>query len=238
MTASPTVALIGGTGFLEAPTFQNAIHHKVETPHGPVTLLEQNNTLFLQRHGIRTYTPPHKINHRAHIQALQQAGAERILAVSSVGSLHRELPPGAMVVPDDFFAPHLSISFFDDQQGHKTPGFHEEWREHILDAWRRTDLMPAIDGGVYWQSLGPRFETPAEISFYQSHVHLVGMTIASECILAGELGLPYAAICMVDNYANGLENTPLSLESFHAQVKARQHQRNHVIETLLRVLCP
>jgi purine nucleoside phosphorylase len=36
------------------------------------------------------------------------------------------------------------------------------------------------------------------------------MTLASECILAGELGLPYAAVCVVDNLANGIEAQPLS----------------------------
>ena len=36
------------------------------------------------------------------------------------------------------------------------------------------------------------------------HAELVGMTIASECVVAGELQLPYAAICVVDNMANGI----------------------------------
>ena len=42
------------------------------------------------------------------------------------------------------------------------------------------------------------------------------MTIASECILAGELGIPYAAVCVVDNLANGVAAEPLSVEEFEA----------------------
>ena len=48
------------------------------------------------------------------------------------------------------------------------------------------------------------------------HADVVGMTIASECVIAGELGLEYAAICMVDNLANGLAEGELSVEKMEA----------------------
>jgi purine nucleoside phosphorylase len=73
-----------------------------------------------------------------------------------------------------------------------------------------------IDGGVYWQTIGPRFETPAEIRMIAPHADLVGMTIASECVIAGELGLEYAAICVVDNLANGLAEGQLSVIEMEA----------------------
>ena len=44
------------------------------------------------------------------------------------------------------------------------------------------------------------------------------MTLASECIVAGELGLPYAAVCVVDNLANGVGDAPLTLSEFEAGV--------------------
>jgi len=72
------------------------------------------------------------------------------------------------------------------------------------------------DGGVYWQTVGPRFETPAEIRLIAAHADVVGMTIASECVLAGELGISYAAICVVDNLANGVGGAPLAVEDFEA----------------------
>lgn len=72
-----------------------------------------------------------------------------------------------------------------------------------------TQLQPR-DGGVYWQTNGPRFETPAEIGLIAAHAYLVGMTLASECVVASELGLPYAAICIVDNLANGIAARALS----------------------------
>ena len=48
------------------------------------------------------------------------------------------------------------------------------------------------------------------------------MTMASECIVAGELGLSYAAVCIVDNLANGLGDQPLTWEEFEAGKHANQ----------------
>ena len=48
------------------------------------------------------------------------------------------------------------------------------------------------------------------------HADVVGMTIAAECVIAGELGLEYAALCMVDNLANGLAEGELSVDEMEA----------------------
>ena len=42
------------------------------------------------------------------------------------------------------------------------------------------------------------------------------MTVASECIVAGELGLHYAALCVVDNLANGIGQATLSVAEMEA----------------------
>ena len=55
------------------------------------------------------------------------------------------------------------------------------WRGEVIAAWEAGGQAPR-DGGVYWQTIGPRFETPAEIRMMAPHADLVGMTIASECV--------------------------------------------------------
>ena len=152
----------------------------------------------LQRHAAgdpATYVPPHLIDHAANLRSLLAAGCDRLLAVCSVGSLKEEIAVGSLVCPDDFIALNLGESIFGDERAHSAPGFAHLWREQVIAAWSEGGQAPR-DGGVYWQARGPRFETPAEIRLMAAHADVVGMTIASECAVAGELGLDYAALCV------------------------------------------
>jgi 5'-methylthioinosine phosphorylase len=173
---------------------------------------ERHGAVVLQRHGAETYRLPHLIDHEANLRSLLESGCDRVLAIGSVGSLKPELGVGTLVCPDDFIALQLLVTTFNDARGHITPGFDWSWREEVLAAWEASGAGALSDGGVYWQTNGPRFETPAEIRLIAAHADLVGMTLAAECLVAGELGLRYAAVCMVDNLANGIEAKPLSPE--------------------------
>lgn len=175
---------------------------------------KRHGAVVLQRHdGGGAYTLPHRIDHAANLRSLAEQGCDRVLAIGSVGSLHAELEVGSFVCPDDFIALHLGLSTIEDIRAHRMPGFDRRWRDRVLAAWRDGDAPEIRDGGVYWQTIGPRFETAAEIRLMAAHADLVGMTIASECIVAGELGLAYAAVCLVDNLANGVGPGPLSVEA-------------------------
>ncbi|MBF0589065.1 MAG: MTAP family purine nucleoside phosphorylase [Magnetococcales bacterium] len=237
MKAAP-MALIGGTSLLESDHFRTLPERTVQTAYGDVQLRVSDRWVFLQRHGVASYTPPHLINHRANLTALQEIGVERVLAIGSVGSMRPELAPGALVVPDDFLSMQPPPTLYDDARGHCVPGFDPQWRAQVMAAFQGIEEVEPVDGGVYWQSVGPRFETPAEIRMMQSHTHLVGMTVASESTLATELELPYAAICMVDNYANGVAGDVLSFEAFKQQVRDNQAVMLRLVEALLVHLAP
>jgi 5'-methylthioadenosine phosphorylase len=169
----------------------------------------EHGAAVVQRHGSeQDYVLPHEIDHVANLRHLGEQGCDRVLAVGSVGSLSPELPVGSLLCPDDFIALHLGLSAFADQRAHSAPGFDPDWREEVLAAWPQS-AGELRDGGVYWQTVGPRFETPAEIRLIAPHADVVGMTIAAECVVAAELGISYAAVCAVDNLANGLEPTPV-----------------------------
>ena len=171
---------------------------------------------IVQRHGDPSnYVLPHEIDHAANLKPLVEQGCDRVLAIASVGSLRTDLPVGSLICPDDFIALHLSDSIFTDTRAHSAPSFASHWRAELLAAWIEGGEAP-VDGGVYWQTIGPRFETPAEIRMIAAHADIVGMTIASECVIAGELGLEYAAICVVDNLANGLAAGELSVDEMEA----------------------
>jgi 5'-methylthioadenosine phosphorylase len=177
----------------------------------------EQGAAIVQRHGDGDlpYVLPHAIDHHGNLAALLEQGCDRVLAIGSVGSLSAELPVGSLICPDDFIALHLGLSIFADERAHSAPGFDPRWRAEVIAAWEAGAQAPR-DGGVYWQTVGPRFETPAEIRLLAPHADVVGMTIASECIVAGELGLQYAALCVVDNLANGIGEGTISLDQLEA----------------------
>lgn len=187
----------------------------------------------LQRHGAGEYRLPHRIDHAANLRSLLDAGCERALAIGSVGSLWAELGVGSLVCPHDFIALQVTVTTFADARGHATPGFDPAWRSETLAAWETSGALPLRDGGVYWQTSGPRFETPAEIRLIAAHADLVGMTLASECVVAGELGLPYAAVCMVDNLANGIGTEPLTPAEVEAHRAANAARLRDALDAVL-----
>ena len=198
--------------------------HGTRVVHAGVAMLDVGGTYVIQRHGLDDWVPPHRIDHRAHIGALLETGVDRVLAISSVGSLRVDWPVGTCAIVDDFYAPSETRSYYDDPRSHIVPTFDAAWRARVLAAWRASTDTALHDGGVYAQTSGPRFETPAEVRALTSVADLVGMTVASECILATEVGLPYAAVCVVDNLANGLGDTPLTLEEFNVENAVEQRR--------------
>jgi purine nucleoside phosphorylase len=203
---------------------------------GGVTLLEAGDFVLLQRHGFDRYVRAHEIDHRANVVALRDAGCDRVLGLSSTGSLRVDWPVGTVAAPVDFYAPQVNDTIHDDARSHTVPSFDPGWRARVIETWTTHAATPIIDGGVYTQTRGPRFETPAEVRALARIGDLVGMTIAAECILSQEIGLAYAAVCVVDNLANGLDAEPLTIEQFQAAVAANRAALLADLATVLPVL--
>jgi 5'-methylthioadenosine phosphorylase len=171
--------------------------------------------VYVQRHGDEDYVLPRWIRHEVNMQRLAEAGCDRVLGLGSVGGLREELGPGVFVCPDDFIAlAGPSPTVHEGIEAHAVHGFDGPWRERVVEAWRERAEVPIVDGGIYRQTLGPRLETPAEVRMLAEHGDVVGMTIGSECAAASELGMAYAAICVVDNHANGIGGRVLTMAEF------------------------
>jgi len=245
-----TIAVIGGTALLKSDLFGHFQPKQVETKFGNVVVHvdDKQECIFLQRHHADAsrqgaYTLPHLINHRANMVALSQLNVQSIVAICSVGSLKPDLVPGTIVVPKDFvalFSPPTTI--FDDNQSHIVAGIHSTWRENILRALRSEGVQPPVvssllfDGGVYIQTQGPRFETASESLFLSQLGDVVGMTAATEAALASELRIPYAMVCSVDNYANGIASQALDANEFQSNVVQHQQQVEAVVNRLMDTL--
>jgi purine nucleoside phosphorylase len=188
----------------------------------------------LQRQGeADAYVLPHGIDHGANLRALSAAGCDRALAIGSVGGLRPELGPGTLLCPDDFIALDAApIAPLAGPEAHRVPGFDPGWRHEVLAVLSDAGAV-VRDGGVYWQTTGPRLETPAEVRLIAQHADVVGMTVASECSAAGMFGIRYAALCVVDNLANGVGETELTLEEI---VSHRTRARAELADLLAGVL--
>jgi 5'-methylthioinosine phosphorylase len=226
------LAVIGGTGVRESTFGAGAVRTTVDD----VPLLDAGGFVILQRHGIDTFVRPHEIDHASNLRALRAAGCDRVLGLSSTGSLRLDWPVGTTVCPDDFYAPQVTVTAHGDARSHSVPGFDPAWRSRVVGTWRARAATPIVDGGTYAQTSGPRFETPAEVRALTRIGDLVGMTIAAECILSRELGLAYAAVCVVDNLANGLAPEPLTIEAFQAAVAANRTALLADLDAVLPVL--
>jgi purine nucleoside phosphorylase len=165
----------------------------------------------LDRHG-DPYTLPHLIDHETNMRRLVDEGCDRVLALCSVGGLQPQLGPGTFICPDDFVALQTSVTTLEGPDAHRVAGFDHEWRRRVVAAWGSAVEAPLVDGGTYWNAVGPRLETPAEIRVIARDADVIGMTMAPECVVAGEMGLAYAAVCAVVNYANGVGEEPLTIE--------------------------
>ncbi|WP_298689590.1 S-methyl-5'-thioadenosine phosphorylase [uncultured Sphingomonas sp.] len=206
-----TIGIIGGSGLYALDGLAETAWHAVETPWGPPSdrILEARigttRLLFLPRHGAGHRIPPSEINARANIDALKRLGATDLLAISSVGSLREELPPGIFAVVDQFIDRTVArpASFFGTglvahvSLADPTCPRLSAFAAAAIEAAGGT----AATGATYLAMEGPQFSTRAEsLAYRQWGADLIGMTAMPEARLAREAELPYALVGMVTDY--------------------------------------
>ncbi|MDL2260420.1 hypothetical protein LJB99_06075 [Deltaproteobacteria bacterium OttesenSCG-928-K17] len=188
---------------------------EISTEHGRVVFRTFDKWAVICRAGFpeENYRQPHEYATAANLAAFKAMGLKEVVGVHSSGSLRPSLAPGTLVVPDDwinFTSPPLTT--ISGRRCHLTPGFSQPVRHKLADAAWKAEVR-FESGGIYWQSAGPRLETKAEIKVMSNFADIVGMGMAYEADLAQEMDLEYAAMCSVDNYANGLGSPALTDET-------------------------
>ncbi len=227
---APVIAIIGGTSLKDSTIFSTWKTKQIKTRYGVVQYETNGGTIFLQRHG-KNAVPPHMINHRANIQAVKDLGVKKIISVNSVGSLKISLKPGTFIIPDDFISLWQIPTFFDRETIFTIPEMDKALGKALYSICERQTTRLRF-GGTYIQTTGPRFETKAEIRMLKNYGHIVGMTMASEATLCIEHGIPYASLCSIDNYCNGIMKVPLTMK----QVTDSIEKNIKVIEGIIEML--
>lgn len=219
------LAVIGGTSLLDCP-LPPLREERVMTPFGAATLLAGEGAVILLRH--QDGRPPHRINHRANLSALALLGADRVVLIGSTGSLRPEVAPRSLVIPDDYATIAPIPTVHDRAITHASPVFSSAL------AARLARVVPeARQGGVYVQTPGPRLESRAEVRALALYADVVGMTCASEATLANELGLDVAALCTVENYANGIASEEVSYESIVEAARANVERMAEIVGRII-----
>lgn len=210
------LGIIGGSGLTELANLETTRRQVVRTPYGEPSgaltfgTIQGRDVVFLARHGYDHTIPPHKVNYRANIWALHAEKVIDVVSVASVGGIRADLVPGKLAVPDQLidYTYGRDTTFFDQTDRGVT---HIDFTRPYSDAMRNRVLRaaaaagePVLDGGTYAVTQGPRLETAAEINrLERDGADMVGMTGMPEAALAREIGLSYAAIAVVVNYAAG-----------------------------------
>ena len=213
-------AVIGGSGLSTLSTLDVTRREVMRTPYGePSAALSFGHLggraiVFLPRHGYGHTIPPHRINYRANLWAVREAGVEGVIAVTSVGGIHDTFGPGTLVLPDQIidYTHSRDHTYFEGREASiGAPVSHIDFTLPYSKSLRERVRAAALkagetlhDGGVYGAAQGPRLETAAEIRrMERDGCDLVGMTGMPEAALARELGLEYACLSVVVNHAAG-----------------------------------
>ncbi len=259
------LGIIGGSGLYQLEGINILEEKFINTPFGGpsssilIGELEGKKVAFLARHGKDHSFPPHLVPYRANLWALREVGVDRVLAVSAVGGINKLFRPGDFVVIDSFldFTKQRESTYYEgkfsiDVEGNDrvaellknkkvvhidvTQPYCPQMRTLLMDILEEKKLRyhPA---GVYACTEGPRFETPAEISMLERlGADVVGMTGYPEVVLARELTMCYASLCVVANPAAGISAHRLTSDEVLDMMAEKEREIKKVIVEFLKRL--
>lgn len=248
------LAIIGGTGLREFSHINlDKIEHE-KTPFGKTSSsllyghVEDNPVIFINRHGDKHNLPPHKVNYRANMWALQQAGVKTIVSINAVGGITKAMKPGYFVLPDqlidytygrDFtvYEENLAEPVFTDFSYPFTPGLRDKLTKVIHTLTKELQLN-VVEKATYGVTQGPRYETAAEINRMEKDgCDIVGMTAMPEAFLARELKMDYAGISLVVNWAAGRgQGEEIDESELQTIVSGSQPKINRILFELIKQL--
>jgi 5'-methylthioadenosine phosphorylase len=242
------LAIIGGRGLTQLADFKITHQQVMRTPYGEPSgafmfgMLKGHEVIFLARHGYGHTIPPHLVNYRANLWVLREQGVKDIVSVATVGGIRADLQPGVIVLPHQIidYTHGRDATYFDGRDqpfsnADFTLPYSTKLRGHILQC-AKIAQQTCVDGGIYAATQGPRLDSIAEINRYERDgADMVGMTGMPETALAKELGLNYATIAVVANYAAGRGDSTvnINMEKVNATASAAMVRVRSIIESVV-----
>ena len=243
------IAIIGGTGLTKLTDLKitgREVHVSgYGEPSAPLTrgILAGKEVVFLPRHGAGHTIPPHKVNYRANIAVLKNAGVENIIAINAVGGITAEMAPQSIVIPDQIidYTWSRQHTFFEEgltEVVHVdfTLPYCEQLRQTIIQAAAKAKVA-VVAKATYGATQGPRLESMAEVDrIERDGCHIVGMTGMPEAGLAREMELCYACIAVVVNKAAGRGEGEITMHEIERNLGAGIDQIKRILESVISLL--
>ncbi len=242
------IGIIGGSGLENPDILTNPKEFITCTPYGDPSSpllngkIGDKEIIILSRHGHNHTIPPSQVNNRANLYALQKTGCTHIIATTACGSLREEIGRGDLVIPDQLidFTHHRVHTFYEEfepgnmKHASMADPFNDELRKIIITAANNRGLK-IYNKGTLITIEGPRFSTKAESKMFRLWgADIINMSVATEAILANELGIPYAAIAMSTDYDSWKEDeVPVAWEDV---IAVFNKNINNVIQLLLEAI--
>ncbi|MDI6861696.1 MAG: S-methyl-5'-thioinosine phosphorylase [Caldisericia bacterium] len=233
------IGIIGGSGVYTIDEIEHIKEDSLITPFGIFEYLlgkyHEKEVVFVARHGKRHQLPPHLIPYRKIIWGMKELNVKYIIATSACGSLNENMMPGDFVIIDQFIdlTDGREVTFFDTPGDFKHTDMTEPYSPYLREIITKVFEKMKVkfhNRGTYITMNGPRYETKAEIKMLQIiGGDLVGMTGTPEVILANEVGIQYASIGIVTNFAAGI----LSKKISHEEVVEMMNQKLPILKKVI-----
>ena len=169
------------------------------------------------------------------IRVLRMLGVSTLILTNAAGGMNPDFHPGDFMLIRDHissFVPSPLRGANLEELGERFPDMTEVYSRDLIAIAKETatSLGIALQEGVYLQTPGPQYETPAEIRMMTLlGADAVGMSTVCEAIAAHHMGMRICGISCITNLAAGLNETALS----HAEV---QEAAGHVEQRFQRLM--
>ena len=244
----PEIALVLGSGlggFADRLTIDQCISYG-EIPHFPVSTVaghagcfllgKINDSAVLMMKGRVHYYEGYSMQEVVMpVRIMAMLGIRNLILTNAAGGINPDYTPGTLVrITDQItsFVPSPLIGKNIDPIGTRFPDM-----THVYDLalGEKLDAVAAkehitLKHGVYLQTTGPHYETPAEIRMYQMlGADLVGMSTACEAMAARHAGMKIAGVSCVTNMAAGISTSELN----HKEVQETANRIAEDFQTLI-----
>ena len=197
-------------------------------------VLMQGRVHYYEGYDMRQVVMPHRL--------LRLAGAETILLTNAAGGIRADLHPGSFLLLRDHissFVPSVLRGPDDVFPGPRFPdmtgAYDEPLRIRILEAAKKEGIP--LSEGVFLQTPGPAFETPAEIRMFRLlGADAVGMSTACEAAACRHCGMKVCAVSCITNYAAGIADRELSLRDIEETFRSCAPDLFRLVHAALRVM--